>query len=71
MHWSVSWVLSEPGRRTVQNADRFCYQKRFDFRSPSGASFSRQVVVLLGKTGVRIMNAYPSTNTSYCTGTLF
>lgn len=71
MHWSTSWVLSEPGWRTVQNADRFCYQKRFDFRSPSGSSFNRQVVVILGRTGVRIMTAFPSSNSDYCQGTRF
>lgn len=51
MHWSVScWVISEPGRLTVQNATRYCYQKRFGFRSPSGGTFDRQVIVILGRT---------------------
>lgn len=69
MHWSVSWVISEPGWRTVQNANRYCYQKRFGFRSPSGSTFDRQVIVILGRTGVRIMTAFPSTNSDYCQGT--
>lgn len=69
MHWSVSWVISEPGWRTVQNANRYCYQKRFGFRSPNGSTFDREVVVILGRTGVRIMTALPSTNHDYCQGT--
>lgn len=42
--------------------------KRFGFRSPSGSTFDRQVVIL-GRTGVRIMTAFPSTNSDYCQGT--
>jgi len=69
MHWSVTWVISQPGWRTVQNADRYCYQKLFQFHNPSGSTFDRQVVVILGRTGVRIMTAFPSTNADYCQGT--
>ncbi|WP_377323267.1 hypothetical protein ACFJIY_01350 [Pimelobacter simplex] len=71
MHWSVSWVISEPGRRTVQNANRFCFQKKFGFRQPNGSTFDRQIVVILGRTGVRIMTAFPSANANYCQGTVF
>ena len=69
MHWSVSWVIREPGWRTVQSKKRYCYQKGFEFRSPNGSSFKRQVVVILGRTGVRIMTAFPTKNSDYCDGT--
>lgn len=62
-------LIREPGWRTVQSKKRYCYQKGFEFRSPNGSSFKRQVVVILGRTGVRIMTAFPTNNSDYCEGT--
>jgi hypothetical protein len=70
MHWSISWTLSEPSWRTVQNKDRFCYEKVLGFTSPNGSTFDRYVVVILGRTGVRIMTSFPRTS-DYCQGTRF
>ncbi|MCM0622724.1 hypothetical protein [Nocardioides bruguierae] len=70
MHWALRWVMSEPSLRTVQNANRFCYEKPFNFTNANGEAVTRYVVALLGKTGVRIMTAFPR-NKSYCLGVQF
>lgn len=70
MHWAIRWVMSEPGKRTVQNANRFCYQKQFTFVDLSGNTVKRRVIVILGKTGVRIMTSFPR-KSAYCSGDAF
>ena len=70
MHWAVSWVMKDPDLRTVQNANRFCYERQFTFENVNDTVIHRRVVVILGKTGVRIMTAFPR-KTTYCVGTEF
>lgn len=70
MHWAIGWTVREPSRHTVQNADRFCYEKKFGFRNPNGSRFDRHVIAILGRTGQRIITSFPRRNGNYCQGTL-
>ncbi|WP_436699935.1 hypothetical protein [Nocardioides sp. BYT-33-1] len=70
MSWAIGWVLKEPRKITDQDpakANRFCFEKKFGLPSPNGTIEDRYVVVLLGKTGVRIMTTFPR-KTAYCKG---
>lgn len=71
MHWSIGRTLEYPVYRTVQSDTRYCYEGRFTFVAPNGSQTVRKVIVILGETGVRIMTAFPRSNTDYCDGTRF
>lgn len=70
MHWALRWTMSEPGWRVVQSENRYCYEKAFYFEAPSGAQERRWVIVILGRTGVRMITAFPRSS-DYCVGTRF
>lgn len=67
-NWAIENTLRSPVWRTVQSSTRFCYEGRFGFRNPSGSVVNRRVIVILGKTGVRIMTSFPRKDTVYCQG---
>ncbi len=70
MHWAIWHTLEDYDIRTVQSWKRFCYQKEFRFESITGETVYRNVIVILGKTGVRIMTAFPRKR-DYCEGDPF
>jgi hypothetical protein len=66
----LTWTFSGPDRRTVQNADRYCYEKKFNYYEDDKLIRTTWVRVILGRTGQRIMTAFP-TNSSNCQGATF
>lgn len=71
MHWALRWTMSEPSQRSVEGPNRFCYFKKFGFQNVDGEVVNKWVYVILGKTGVRIMTAFPRNNNYYCDGNQF
>lgn len=70
MHWMVSHTISEPDKVTNQGSTRFCYISKFVFKSVNNERIYKANVVILGKTGRRIMTAFPRNNMDYCAGTV-
>jgi hypothetical protein len=72
MDWTIENTFSKPTLRTIQSANRFCYEKTFYFVNVNGKQLKKNVVVITGKTGVRIMTASPRNNDNlYCEGFTF
>jgi hypothetical protein len=68
--WVLDWTFSDPDRVTNQRYNRFCYDREFQLYYGDELIKTIRTRVVTGKTGVRIMTAYP-TRTSYrCDGTI-
>ena len=70
MHIAIMKTLSDPRKAYKQSEKRYCYQRTFyltKLNDPRSLD-ERDVVVILGRTGTRIMTAFPSSNKFYCSG---
>lgn len=65
--WAMKYTSKNPNAVFVQSK-RFCYQRKFYLYYGNTKVSEMRAVIYLGKTGVRIMTAYP-TNKGTCNGT--
>lgn len=69
--WAFSWTLRDPDLATDQSWNRFCYQRQFFFVVNGEVVRQMRAIVILGRTGIRIMTAFPrrqATGADYCRG---
>lgn len=72
MHFTIWKTVQQPRRATVQNANRYCLQATFQLKRLDNRQTAQEmdVAVILGRTGTRIMSAFPGVSKEYCKGVL-
>ncbi|MGL5809406.1 MAG: hypothetical protein ACRCYQ_05635 [Nocardioides sp.] len=68
--WMMDWVTYDPDLIVNSSPKRFCYQRKFVYVVDGRTILKTRAVMLLGKTGVRIITFFPNkaTGSGFCSG---